>query len=41
LEARNEGNTGLPYGYLLTQIVLQSGFSVTGEPKMKIQDPKS
>jgi hypothetical protein len=37
LEARDEGNTGLPFGYLLTQIILQLGVNVTGEPKMKIQ----
>jgi hypothetical protein len=36
LEARDESNTSLPYGCLLTQIILQSGISVTGEPKMKI-----
>jgi hypothetical protein len=37
LEARDEGNAGLPFGCLLTQITLQSGVNVTGEPKMKIQ----
>jgi len=41
LEARDESNTGLPYGCLLTQIILQSGIGVNGEPKMKIQDPIS
>jgi hypothetical protein len=41
LEARDEGNTGLPFGYLLTQIILQLGIGVTGEQKMKIQDPIS
>jgi hypothetical protein len=41
LEARDEGNTSLPFGCLLTQIILQSGISVAGEPKMKIQDPIS
>jgi hypothetical protein len=41
LEARDEGNTGLPFGCLLTQIILQSSISVAGEPKMKIQDPIS
>lgn len=41
LEARDENNTGLPFGCLITQIILQSGIDVTGEPKMKIQDPKS
>jgi hypothetical protein len=37
MEARDEGNAGLPFGCLLTQIILQSGVNVTGEPKMKIQ----
>jgi hypothetical protein len=37
LEARDEGNVGLPFGCLLTQIILQSGVNVTGKPKMKIQ----
>jgi hypothetical protein len=41
LEARDEGNTGLPFGCLLTQIILQLGINVTGEPKMKIQQPIS
>jgi hypothetical protein len=41
LKAHDEGNTGLPFGYLLTQIILQSGISIAGEPKMKIQDPIS
>jgi hypothetical protein len=36
LEARDEGNTGLPFGCLLTQIILQSVVNFTGEPKMKI-----
>jgi hypothetical protein len=40
-EARDEGNTGLPFGCLLTQIILQSGVNVTGELKMKIQQPIS
>jgi hypothetical protein len=39
LEARDEGNTSLPFGCLLTQIILQSGINNTGEPKMKIQQP--
>jgi hypothetical protein len=39
LEARDEGNTGLPFGCLLTQIILQSRVNITGEPKMKIQQP--
>jgi hypothetical protein len=38
LEARDEGNTGLPFGCLLTQIILQSGISIAGESTMKIQD---
>jgi hypothetical protein len=41
LEARDEGNTGLPFGCLLTQIILQSGINITGEQKMKIQQPIS
>jgi hypothetical protein len=41
LEARDEGNTDLPFGCLLTQIILQSGISIAGEPKKKIQDPIS
>jgi hypothetical protein len=41
LEARDESNTGLPFGCLLTQIILQLGISIAGEPKMKIQDPLS
>jgi hypothetical protein len=36
LEARDERNTGLPFGCLLTQIILQSGISIASEPKMKI-----
>jgi len=39
LEARDESNTGLPFGCLLTQIILQSGISITRELKMKIQNP--
>jgi hypothetical protein len=39
LEARDESNTSLPFGYLFTQIILQSGIGVTREPKMNIQDP--
>jgi len=38
LEACDEGNTGLPFGCLLTQIILQSCISIAGEQKMKIQD---
>jgi hypothetical protein len=41
LEARDESNTSLPFGFLLTQIILQSGISIAGEPKMKIQNPIS
>jgi hypothetical protein len=41
LEARDENNTGLFFVCLLTQIILQSGIDVAGEPKMKIQDPLS
>jgi hypothetical protein len=39
LEARDESNTGLSFGCLLTKIILQSGINVTGEPMMKIQQP--
>jgi hypothetical protein len=41
LEARDEGNADLLFGCLLTQIILQSGVNVIGEPKMKIQQPIS
>jgi len=41
LEARDESNTGLPFGCLITQIILQSGINVNGEPRMKIQQPLS
>jgi len=41
LEAREESNTDLLYCCLLTQIILQSGIGITGESKMKIQDPIS
>jgi len=41
LEARDEGNTCLPFGCLITQIILQAGIDVSGERKMKIQDPIS
>jgi hypothetical protein len=41
LEAHDESNTGLLYGCLLTQVILQSGIGITREPKMKIQDPIS
>jgi len=41
LEARDKSTAGLPFGCLLTQIILQSGINVNGEPKMKIQQPIS
>jgi hypothetical protein len=41
IEARDENTAGLPFGCLLTQIILQSGIKVNGEPKMKIQQPIS
>jgi hypothetical protein len=41
LEARDESTAGLPFGCLLTQIILQSGINVNGKPKMKIQHPIS
>jgi hypothetical protein len=41
LEARDETNTSLPFGSLLTQIILQSAISVAGESKMKVQNPIS
>jgi hypothetical protein len=41
LEARDESNTGLPFGCLITQIILQSGINVNGEPRMKIKQPLS
>jgi hypothetical protein len=40
-EARDQDNTGFPFGCLLTQIILQSGINITGKPKMKIQQPIS
>jgi hypothetical protein len=36
MEARDENNSSLPFGCLLTQIILQPGISVAGEPKMKV-----
>lgn len=39
LEARDENNAGLPFGCLLTQIILQSGINVNGEPRMKLKQP--
>jgi len=41
LEARDESTAGLLFGCLLSQIILQSGVNITGEPKMKIQQPIS
>jgi hypothetical protein len=41
LEARDGGTTGLPFGCLLTKIILQSGINVDGEPRMKMQQPLS
>jgi len=41
LEARDEGNTSLPFGRLLNQMILQSNIDVASKPKMKIQDPIS
>jgi hypothetical protein len=38
LEAWDENNIGLPFDCLITQLILQSGIDVAGEPKMKIQD---
>jgi hypothetical protein len=38
LEARDESSIGLPFGYLINQIILQSDIDVAGKPKMKIQD---
>jgi hypothetical protein len=41
IEARDESIAGLPFGCLLTHIILQSGINVNGEPKIKIQQPIS
>jgi hypothetical protein len=41
LKARDEGTAGLPFGCLLTQIILQSGINVDGEPRMKMKQPLS
>jgi len=41
LEACDESTAGLSFGCLLTQIILQLGVNVIGEPKMKIQQPIS
>jgi hypothetical protein len=40
LEA-HENNTDLPFGCLLTEIILQTSVGVAGKSKMKIQDPIS
>jgi hypothetical protein len=37
LEARDENTRGHPFGCLITKIIMQSGISISGEPKMKIQ----
>jgi len=39
IKARDENNTSLPFGCLLTRIILQSGIDVAVELKMKIQYP--
>jgi hypothetical protein len=41
LEARDEGTAGLPFGCLITQIILQSSINVDGEPRMKMKQPLS
>jgi hypothetical protein len=41
LEARDESSIGVPFDYLITQIIMQSGISISGEPKMNIQEPLS
>jgi len=41
LDACDESTAGLPFGCLLTQIILQSGINVNGELKMTIQQPIS
>jgi hypothetical protein len=41
LEAHDENNDGLPFGCLITKIILQSGIAVNGEPRMKLQQPLS
>jgi hypothetical protein len=40
-EARDESNIGLPFGCLITQIILHTGININGEPGMKIQQPLS
>jgi hypothetical protein len=39
LKARDENTIGLFFGCLITQIIIQSGIDISGEPKIKIQDP--
>jgi hypothetical protein len=39
LEARDENTTGLPFGCLITHIIMKSGLDISREPKMKIHDP--
>jgi hypothetical protein len=41
VRGRDESTAGLPFGCLLTQIILQSDINVNGEPKIKIQQPIS
>jgi hypothetical protein len=41
LKAQDENNTSLPFSWLITQIILQYGIDVSGEPKMKIKEPIS
>jgi hypothetical protein len=39
LEARDENTAALPFGCLLTQIILQLGININGESKMKSSSP--
>jgi hypothetical protein len=41
LEACDEGTASLPFGCLITQIILQSDINVDGEPRMKMKQPLS
>ena len=41
LEARDDHHAGLPFGCLLTRIILQSGIPITGEPKLRLLQPLS
>jgi len=41
LEAQDENTTGLSFACLITQIIMQSGINISGEPKIKIQEPLS